>query len=322
LPALLAAALAPGSDVPEYFPLFVGNHWVYRGVTQQLAGGRSDTFLVKIAVTGTEAIGGRTYHVLEGFDRPRTLVRRDEQGAIWEYDGQRAEERLLLPFHAPEGERINGLPRGCGPGGSIASRSHHYQGPVGEFHFATLLTLINVGTCIGGAVPETEVYLPWVGMLFRSGRSTGGVGSRFEMHLIYARLGGVTVVSEPEAAVSLSLSKRVFRAGEAPLLTARVALRDTLPDPPPRQQRFEIEIRDQRGDPVYRTFDAVPTGAGETVHSILIPLADSKGLPLGEGRYTVRAAIGGSDAPLYSASASFEIVAPGVSSTAPQGSPP
>lgn len=324
--ALLLTAIAPGADLPDYLPLQVGNLWVYRGASQQLDGGRAVSSVSKIAVSGIEIMDNRTYHVLEGFSGTRMLVRRGDEGAIWEYDPVGRQDRLLLPFHAAEGELVNGLPRGCGPGGSIASRSHPYQGPVGDFNQATLLTLINVGTCIAAGVPEVEVYLPWVGMLSRSGRLTGGGGVRFEMHLIYARLGGVTVVSEPETAFSLSLNGRGFRAAgsaaQAPLLTVRMALWNTNPEPLPRQQRFELEIRNSCGDLLRRTSDVVATGAGETVHTVLVPLLDTNGIPLRDGRYMVGAVVRENDPPLYSASASFEIVSSGVPPTTPGSSCP
>ncbi len=162
---------------------------------------------------------------------------------------------------------------------------------------------------------DTEIYAPYIGLIERTSVTIAGPR---RMQLVYARLGGVTVLSAPEVSFTLALDKTVYAKEEqAPV---RMALRNATPDPLTLSftsgQRFDIVIRSQSGAEVYRwsaarTFISLVSeetiAAGERNYAETIPLTNNSGQPLAPGRYSIDAWIANSLAPQYAATIAFDI---------------
>jgi len=144
------------------------------------------------------------------------------------------------------------------------------------------------------------------------------------LELIYARLGGVTVVSAPEVAFSLAIDRAVYvidpqRA--APTMTARLTLRAVHQAEPlrltfPSGQRFDLGLKNERGDVVYRwsegKFFTLAIGTetlshGEKNYVVAAPLAGKDSRPLPPGNYVAEGWLTTMGPRAYSASVGFEI---------------
>ena len=93
LPTILLTFAAPPmfAAQPDYFPLHVGNQWVYRIEGRVGAGGS-----VVVDIPRTETVNNRIYSVVRGLDDSREiLLRSSEEGAVY----VRNMERLQKKFH-------------------------------------------------------------------------------------------------------------------------------------------------------------------------------------------------------------------------------
>lgn len=272
---ILAAAASYAATPTEYFPLQAGNQWVYRG------GSATQTVVVGPAAT----FDGQSYLSVEGFDGTQWL-RPDPSGALYLYDPAANSERI---FMAADGGVNNVEP--CGQSGRVVSSDADYSGPIGTFKGVVEIRY-DPGRCADAGIVR-ELYLPYVGLLQRT--VTTIAGSR-DYDLIYARVGGVLVVSGPETSLTLALDSPVYAAGAKPL--ARIALRHTGASPLtlqfPSGQRYDVAVRNELGRTVYRWSDGVVfTQAAGTLQvqgeqNWLVPLR----LPdLPPGAYTAEAVL-------------------------------
>ena len=83
---LLSIASAYGAD-PDYFPLAVGNSWVYR-----VTAGRIQD-VETIDVTGTASFEGRSYFSVNFFGHP-VFLRQASDGTLYEYDATAKREKV------------------------------------------------------------------------------------------------------------------------------------------------------------------------------------------------------------------------------------
>ena len=86
---LLASAPAWALQLPEYFPLDVGNTWVYRG-----SGTRAAVPLT-IEIAGTKEFNGQSYVLLHGLPGKDYWLREDD-GSIYAYDPDQNQEMLWI----------------------------------------------------------------------------------------------------------------------------------------------------------------------------------------------------------------------------------
>lgn len=301
LPLLLSPLLAP-AQAPDYFPLQLGNQWVYR-----VSGVAAGSPLV-VEVADQQTVGGNVYFVLRGFSNRSLLVRESDDGTLLLYDPAAQQERVWVRFGAAEGESFASAIDPCSAQATLTSRAAHYEGPVGVFDDA-LEVRYSVHCADAGF--ERELFLPWVGLARRTEFTLGGPRS---YDLIYAELGGVTYVTEPQVSFSLALSVQPSQ------LTARITLRNTqavpLPLEFPSSQDFDLVLWNQAGDEVYRwsadkVFLAVirnTSFSGEKNWAVVIPLADAQGHPFPPGRYVAEANLATSSPDQYVARAAFQIV--------------
>ncbi len=278
----------------EYFPLQTGNLWIYR------AGAATRN----IEVGPEKAIDDHRYYQVTGMPED-ALVRFTDSGTLVAYE--EGKETEWARFGAPEGVTYEtGMGR-CQQQATITSRAARYSGPIGGFNNA--LEIIYSGGVCADAGLQRDVYLPWVGLVERT--ETTFAGPR-KYELVYARLGGVTVISAPEVGFGLTLDQSVYAPGS--VMVARISLRHSHPEPLALTfssgQTYDITIRNEAGDVVYRwskrkaftqVLRTVNFPAGEKNWTESIPV------DFPPGKYTARAWLvttGGKD---YLASVGFEV---------------
>jgi len=300
---------AAGAQHPDYFPLQVGNQWVYRVV------GTRPADPLALSISRGEVFDGKFYVLLEGWPRGNYWLRQDEQGNVYSYDSQARAERLWYSFFAPVGERYrNELPWCCGQG-RIASKNAVYKGPIGEVSTALEVgdpTVFQIGVV-------RELFLPYIGLLHRN-ENTGGP-SLATYDLIYARLGGVTVVEEKQVSFRLTLDRNVYLWDQRsiPQMTARITLRQTqdaaLDLQFPSSQVFDLVILNDQGEKVYQWSDnkrftqqtqTIRFDPGESNYVIVVPLSGQRGV-LPAGRYTAEAWLTTNLNRAYAAIVSFDL---------------
>jgi hypothetical protein len=295
----LIGAAAQAADT-DYFPLHVGNQWTYQSGTL-LGSGVQQQVEVKNAAT----LGGRAYVLYSGLDGDAYL-RQDDNGTLYTYDRNSQSDVMVAPFASDDGA-FTPVPNLCDQTGKIASRNAKYKGPIGEFDNA-LEIRYTPGKCADAGV-VSEVYLPWIGLVQRT--TTTIAGPRV-FDLVYARIGGVTIVSGPETSFGITLDKSVYSAGSG--VSARLTLRSTQSDALKlvfsSGQMFDLAIRNEKGDRVYqwsigRFFtDVVQTVdvQGEKNWTVTAPLGQ-----LPAGKYTAEGWLTPVGPVVWTASAPFEI---------------
>jgi hypothetical protein len=285
---------------PNYFPLDPGNQWVYVA-----SGGAGGAAAQVVEVARAVESGGRWYWQYQGFEGS-LLLRTDESGNLYWLDPQTRSESRIGSF-LDDGAVFEPRPNPCRQTGRIAARNARYKGPLGEFDSALVIRYMP-GMCSDAGL-ESEVYLPYIGLVQRT--VTTIAGPRV-YELVYARLGGVTVVSAPEAGFGLALNGT--RLTPKDTLIARISLRNTLPAPVrltfPSGQLFDLAIKNEKGERVYlwssdKAFPMVIVNlevSGEKNFVVDVPLSLLK-----PGRYTVEAWLTTMGVREWSASAPLEI---------------
>ncbi len=308
---VLAVALLSGAAAAqEYFPLDKGNVWIYR------SGEATRT----VEISDLKIAGDHTYFALDG----SSLVRVTENGDLVALEQNSGGETIWVRFNAPEGESYRSGMGPCPSNATIASRAAPYTGPIGTFNNALRITYSG-GTCADAGLID-EFYLPWVGLVQRTETTIAGPRT---FDLIYARLGGVTVVSASELSFSVTLDKSTYTANlmppvdpkrAVPAMTARISLRHSQPEPLKLTfssgQTYELVIKDESGKEVYRWSDGqmftqalreVEFPAGEKNWMVTVRLAGRDGNPLPQGKYTTEAWLTTTGTPTYRASVPFEM---------------
>ena len=305
--ALLAFTTAGTAQLPDYFPLQEGNQWIYRPIE-----GSGEPLRLEISRTGYFA--GQGYVLLSGLPEGAAWLRLSEERTLYRFDPETQLEEIWLHFGAPVGEPFPTKITPCNPSAVIESREAAWKGPIGEFDNA-LIVRYPSAICAG---LDRDVYLPWVGLLERTIMTAAGP-RRYQ--LVYARLGGVTYVSAPELSITLALDRHRYPHQSPPaVMEARLALRNHRLDPFTLEfstsQRFDFEIRNERGAVVYRWSDGraflMVLGTEEIAHgekhyTVSVPLADTSGAPLPPGKYTARAWLTHTGPNRFEASVGFEI---------------
>ena len=299
--ALLACLAGTIAQSQDYFPLHVGNQWIYRTEFARLAS------LTVVDVPRAETIGDQTYSVVRGFETGPVLLRQTEGGTLYRYDPETKAEEVWAVFSTKEGDTYRTAITPCNPTARVESRSAKVTVPAGEFSNA-LAIRYPAANCADAGL-ESEAYAPYIGLIERTATTIAGPR---RMQLVYARVGGVTVLSGPEISFSLALDKTQYAAGET--ASVRLAIRNTTAAPLTldfnSSQRYDLAIRDAAGVEVYRwsatrSFSAVAgseaIAGGERNFADRIPLPDKP------GRYTLDAWLSNSQPSRYAATVGFDI---------------
>ncbi len=314
--SLLLGAAAFAAE-PDYFPLHPGNQWVYRCT------GNCGDELPVLEIARDRSFNGTWYALLKGFHGRETWLRQDSDGVLWALDPDSGLETRWYSFFAPVGEPFDTGADPCSRSASVVTREFDYRGPAGRFDDVLQLRYGESACADAGA--NEEYFLPWTGIVRRVETTIAGPRT---YDLIYSRTGGVTVIAEPHLSFGLHIDRSLYDADfmppvdpsrSVPVMTARIALTNATDQPVslvwPSGQRYDLEIRNERGEVVWRWSDgkAFPAvfgeekfGPGERNHTILVPLAgrDMKTLP--PGRYTVTAWLT-TEPVVYKASVGFEV---------------
>jgi hypothetical protein len=248
-----------------------------------------------------------------------------EDGTLYVRDPEKGQpEQVWAAFGAPEGVPYRTAVGPCNQVATIESRSAKYSGPIGEFQTGLRISYPPSG-CADAGLTE-EVFLPYVGLVRRTATTIAGP---ITYDLIYARMGGVTVISEREVSFQLSLDRSLYYANlmppvdprrSVPEMTARLTLRSTherpLPLVFPSGQSYDLVLKTEDGQVVYRwsegkAFTAVfrteDFGPGEKNHVVVVRLAGKDEKPLPQGKYIAEAWLTTIGPRVYSASAGIEI---------------
>jgi hypothetical protein len=276
-----------------------------------------------LEITKTGEFNGKTYFVLSGFPEKDYWLRRDESGSVVAYDPSQAVEQTWWAFQAPLGKQYTTyLPGTCCRLALVSSRSLPYEGPIGKYDCA--LDILYPGVFQVGI--EREVFLPNVGLAFRS-QATGGP-SYGSYELTYARVGGTTVGPAPEFSFALALDNSIYVVNmmppvdpgtAAPLANVRMTLRNTAQPVTltfPTGQTFDFVIRNEKGETVYRWSDgqAFPQivrtevfGPGEKNFLLQVRLNGPDKNPLPQGHYVAEGWLTTAGTRVFVASVGFEV---------------
>lgn len=131
---------------------------------------------------------------------------------------------------------------------------------------------------------------------------------------------GAVAVSPPELQFSITLDRATYTANMTALMTARLTLRNTTDKPVrlafPSGQRYDLELKNERGDVVCRWSDgkafpmmvsAETIEPGERHYVITVRLADKAGKPLPPGSYVAEAWLTTMEPRTYVTTAGFRI---------------
>ena len=271
----------------EYYPLHVGNQWVYRSPLGSHV----------VEVERAEVIAGNEYGFVRGAIGGDVWLRMGEDGRLYAYDPETRTESLRAAFQTPAGgEYVTG--GDCGGRAVVEANDAEYDSPVGRIFRAFVVRYL-AGNCADAGL-DREVFAPWIGPV--EIRAITIAGPRV-FELVYARLGGVTVVSAPEMSVSVTLDRHTYEP--ASTLAARFTVRHTQPEPLPvafsSSQEFELVLLDEQGREVYRWSDG----------KAFLPVTREVELPPGEKNWTIDAPLGKLPPGLYTAEAWLVTAPPG-----------
>jgi hypothetical protein len=296
----LAVLLPLGAQTPDYFPLQIGNSWMYRGKSAVASGFRT------ISVDAVESIQGRDYFKVSFFGRT-VYLRRNADGALVSLNSGSGMEEPWLSLNLPEGSSFPTRLDTCTSSGTIQSRSAEISLPVGQFTDAVEVAY-QAGVCADAGITE-QVFAPQVGLVRHEETSISGPRP---YELVYFRAGSLSATG-PEVSFTVALDAARYKAGGE--LGARLTLRSTLPEPIrlqfPSGQSYDLRIFNEKGDVVYtwsdgRAFTLIfrdeRFGPGERTYGVTATLPS-----LPPGSYKAQAYLATSPR-MYLGEAAFEIV--------------
>ena len=280
------------AQVQDYFPLVPGSIWMYR----------STNGLQPLTMRVGEAAerGGQVFYPLEGYAPSRLLVRNAGDG-LYTYWDETAKQ--AAPFLYFDGQQFDSVLGECKQQGTADTRDSDYKGPVGTSRTARAIRY-TPGACADAGLTR-EVFVPYLGMVQRAETSITGERT---LDLIYAQIGGITYIQEPN--ISFTISQTVLDKNLAVKLVLQNRTDKDLVLDFRSGQIFDFRIWDTRGEVIYtwsstRLFPQVIQRLqvrGEEAWHELIPVD-----MLRPGLYSIEGYLVNSDGTKYSASASFNL---------------
>lgn len=308
----IAFASTLPAQTPAWFPLEIGNTWLYRPAATS-TNRRGSQELRSIWVHGTETIAAQEYFNVRYFGREVLLRVDPSRGSVISYDRTSRSEQPWISLGLALGETFPTAIDPCSTKGTISSRDESVTTPAGVF--ANSVRVKFQGNCADAGLTE-QFYAPYIGLL-SSEETTFAGPLKFE--LFYYRVGSNTS-SGQEVAFTVAIDSPRYTVGGT--LQARLTLRSSSPDPItlhfPSSQSFDLRIRGEKGNvgdlwSKDKSFATVVRdemfGPGERTYGLTEPLT---GLP--PGRYIAEAFLT-TDPVMYLGDVPFEIISgPGAQS--------
>jgi hypothetical protein len=283
LAATFCAAATSSFAQTEYFPLQVGNQWVFQ------VSGRIGADPVVLDIPQSQTVNGREYFMLRSSQESTRWLRMGDDGTLYSAASPGGPESVWHVFSTAEGGSYQTSINPCNQTAVVESKSYKVTVPAGDFVNALRITYPGANCADAGLV--ADVYAPYVGLIQREFTTLLGAQT---WKLSYSRTGGVTVLSGPEQGFSFTLDQTTYTGN---FLTARLTVRNTQAQPLaltfPTGQQYDLVIRDVSGKEVYRwsagkLFTQVLVSesiVGERNWTVLAPL-NPGGQRLPAGNYT------------------------------------
>ncbi|WP_321473624.1 BsuPI-related putative proteinase inhibitor [uncultured Paludibaculum sp.] len=245
--ALFAVLLCPSLFAQAYLPLGIGNYWVYQSEKS------SET--ITISVGYPTILNGKVYYSVKGYGVEPMIVRRTDEGNLVQVDVETGVESTVAIFEP--GRQWESPLSECSQLAESTARSGEFVGLAGTFG-ATLTVNYTPGSCADAGYTE-EIYAQNIGLLRRVVNTFAGP---VQYDLVAARVGKFTFAVAPTMVVRLSIPENALqRSTAAETLRLQAVLRL---DPMqslrvrvvfPSSQRYEMVLRNQEGEVVYRWSD-------------------------------------------------------------------
>ena len=288
--ALLLASLAPAQD---YFPLAVGNQWIYRDSKETIVTG----------IEATEKIGDREYFIYQGITGQRTRLRYNDKAQLVALQDN-GSEGLWADFNA---DRYDTKIEQCTGPATVVARD--YAIDLGKQTLGGGIAVRYAPSNCADAGITRDVFVHGIGLAERE--ITSFIGPK-TYRLIYARLGGLAVFGQGEHAFRLSLDRVAYPRNAE--FEARLTLENSTGQPLLLRfnsgQSFDLRIKNDRGEHVYtwsatRLFIAVMRDEAVVGEK---NWTTSDRLALDPGQYTMEAVLTTLDRQPYLATVPFTIL--------------
>lgn len=292
---LSAAAFAQA----RYFPLQVGNQWIYR----LEAGHGTD---VRIAeVLGRESAGDAEHFVYKGMMGEVARIRSTSEHKVTHLDAN-GKESVWFDFETAVGASFSPAFDPCTGEGRVVSRSERVNA-LGRQWESGIRIAYGPGMCADAGVLE-DVFVPGVGLVERTYQSIAGPR---RYRLTYARLGNATILADGEYSFRIHLNEKNYPP--RPEIHLRLTLENRTPEPLVLRfnsgQSYDFAIRDHSG----RTFYVWSADKLFTAEYREVPVTGEKSwavsqrLDLPRGEYVIEAWLTTADKPFFKAQIPFTV---------------
>ncbi|MBI2685091.1 MAG: hypothetical protein HYX27_02155 [Acidobacteria bacterium] len=233
--------LAAGIASAQYFPLQVGNQWIYRveeGPVKEL----------RIAeILRAETVDDKEYFVYKGINGDNARIRFTSDNKLVQLNAG-GSESLWADFNAAEGESFPTSFDPCTGRGRVETRSALAE-LLDRSWAGGFRVTYSAASCADAGVTD-DLYLPNLGLAQRTYQSFTGP-RRFK--LTYARIGNASVVTSGEYSFRVNLSQKTYATRA--IVNVRLTLENWTKEPLKLQfnsgQSFDFTIRNASGDSVY-----------------------------------------------------------------------
>lgn len=294
--------LAAGVASAQYFPLQVGNQWIYRvdeGPVKDLK---------VAAIERSEKIDDKEYFVYRGIQGEIARIRMTDQNRLVQLNAD-GSESTWVDFNAGKGISFPTAFDNCTGRGEITSRTESVD-ILDRAWTDGIRVTYSAASCADAGVQE-DLYLPGLGLAERTYQSFTGP-RRYK--LTYARIGNASVVTSSEYSFRINLDKKTYDPHA--VINLRLTLENWTKTPLTLHfnsgQSFDFAIRNESGETVYywsanKLFIAVvreESVSGEKNWTV------TEELDLAPGDYVLEAWLTTGPKPAYKAQLPFSIDGP------------
>lgn len=319
---LVAESLGTLFDRQVYFPLEVGNEWIYTDGT--------NTFRVQVLTQAREA-NGRTYFQVAGYFQEDSVkvrkLRRDLWGQVFEYNPRGADflwyQLFSFGLNSPATWTFEtGDDLTCIRGSSLSTAGRFEPLVVPAGTFPSAIRVDHRSRCADAGL-QSEYFAPGVGLIKRVMNTIAGPRS---LDLVAARVGS-SQLPAIVFAVQVSVDRPIYFnnrmppvSDPSPTMQAQLTVRNDTQLAVDFQfstaQRFDFVVRDAAGKEVLRwskgkAFPQVvgreTLANGRLIYPATLELQGSDGKPLPAGVYTLEGFLTTSGFPAAQGSIAFQL---------------